>query len=434
MSFFNTNILFSLSELLQKREIGKKINSIENEYKNPYKQRKISNNKKLIKIIDYAINNIPYYKDVSKKIRFDINKFKKDINYLNDFPFLTKNIIREQHTRLLDSNYDSRKFYIAKTGGSTGPSCNIYYDDFAKDYSSAITLYCRKKITNAFLPHHLHISSNLTSLSSYKDFYNFAKDEIKHFVLNRSDFKYKDLSDNSLNILYKYLSKKKFMLVHSHPSIMYALANYIKKNRLPLKNNFRFYESSGEVLEDYMIDEIKKTFNCEIYNRYGLAEFGIVAYQGCNQNFDKLDILDTEVFPESFDSELIFTSLRNYMMPLIRYKTGDLGTIKEDPNKGFQISNLKGRTHDIFLVNDEVYFTGYIMDILDHKVGNVKEFQINLKQSPPHLNIVLEDNVNKDSHKILIKEFFNDDFEIFFCELDDLLRIGDQNKFRHLVS
>ena len=434
MNIFLSNLIFSLSEILKSRKINHKIRYLDDYYKLSYQVRKIQNKKNLINIIDFAINNVPYYIDVSKKINFDIRKFKKDIRYLDDFPFLTKNIIREQHTRLLAKNHKKIKKMVSKTGGSTGPSCNIYYDNSARDFSSAVTFFCRGKVTNSFLPSNLHISSNLAPTDNFIEKNKEFTEKLKNFVLNRHDFKYKSLNDSTYYNLYSLLLKYKFKIIHSHPSIMYAFINYLKKNELSIKNNFDLFEPSGEVLESYMQKKITRNTNCQIKNRYGLAEFGIVAYQLYDSAFDKLFLLDSEVYPENIDQEIVFSGLRNYLMPLIRYKTGDLGTLKENKQKGFYLSKLKGRVHDIFSVGAKIYFTGYIMDILDHKIGNIKEFQIDLRKSKAQLKIIPEPEVNINDQREKIKHYFKNDFNVVYCDFSDLIRVGNQNKFRHLIT
>jgi len=59
---------------------------------------------KLIKILDYGYNNVPYYKELFDKNDINPNK----INDYNDFlkiPILTKELARENQSKLISKNY-----------------------------------------------------------------------------------------------------------------------------------------------------------------------------------------------------------------------------------------------------------------------------------------------------------------------------------------
>jgi phenylacetate-CoA ligase len=60
---------------------------------------------------------------------------------LEDLPYLTKEIIREQGERMLSHPLAGVRHHSCKTGGSTGLSCVIYYNQSGADYAAAATIY-----------------------------------------------------------------------------------------------------------------------------------------------------------------------------------------------------------------------------------------------------------------------------------------------------
>jgi phenylacetate-CoA ligase len=116
-----------------------------------------------------------------------------------------------------------------------------------------------------------------------------------------------------------------------------------------------------------------------VVDRFGNAEFGIVAYERLREPEHKLLVYDAIVWPEtrsheSGHQELVLTSLRNDAMPLIRYRSGDLGELLTTA-EGFYIRNIVGRVHDLVRIGQVHYPTHYIQDLLD-RIGGVDEFQL----------------------------------------------------------
>ena len=108
-------------------------------------------------------------------------------------------------------------------------------------------------------------------------------------------------------------------------------------------------EPSGETCPQYIRDLLVETFGARVHDRYGLAEFGVVAYQ-LDSRDRKLRVCNADFFVEArkFDegmNELTITGFANRLMPLIRYRTGDLtnGIVEEE---GLFIDGVQGRVHD----------------------------------------------------------------------------------------
>jgi phenylacetate-CoA ligase len=120
-------------------------------------------------------------------------------------------------------------------------------------------------------------------------------------------------------------------------------------------------------------------------------------------------------------------------MPLIRYTTGDLARVRET-DRGFVLTDVVGRIHDVVPINGVAHPTHHIQDMLDHRVGGIQEFQIDLRTSPPTLRIVLEPHANADETTAKLRHFWQDAFTIAYVGHDDFVRVGSRAKFRHVVT
>lgn len=426
-------VAYPVAEFAENRAISSKVRELRGYYKQSLEYRKKVAHYRLFETLQFAGHAIPYYKELFKVTGFDPNKVNDDIRYLDDLPFLTKDIIREQGDRLLSSSLQGVKHHLRKTGGSTGVSANIYYDQIGLDYSAAITKYSRERIGHLAHDKELHFAARFAKPEKKR---LPTKEGVKEFALVRSNVFFDRLDDVGLKEIWTQLLERRPKLVHCHPSTLYALSIFVEKNNLNQESVFQIFESSGELLQSYMRYKIEKVFGCEIINRYGLAEFGVIAYEldGASAG---MKILESEGWPESRDvdggREFVFTGFHNRLMPLIRYATGDMGEVVEGDD-GFSLENITGRIHDCVTINGVLYPTHNIMDVMDHIVGGVQEFQIENKGGKPLIKIIPDVNVEGQALVNKIKAHWNNGVDVEVCSRQDFIFVGRHAKFRHLVD
>jgi len=427
-------LLYPASQVFQKRKISQKVRNLNNDYKVDYETRKNKNLESLISILEFSKNNVPYYRDLFESIRFTPAILREDFSHFYSIPYLTKDILIEQGGRMLREDGSGFRSYVFKTGGSTGKSVLIYYDQEALDWSSAMTIYARERIGHKNWKTEVHFASRFPEKFPLKD---RLKEHAKCFIMNRDNIFFDSLDDGSLGSIWMQLKRLRPNMVHAHPSTIYALALWAKKNDIS-KKIFNVFESSGELLDAKKRAVISDVLQCKVVDRYGLAEFGVVAYQ-LDDNED-LQVFDSFVYPEAkvFDSEvqtpeLVFTGLSNYFMPLIRYRTGDRGEVVES-QQGMFISNIAGRIHDLVVINNVQYPTHYVQDVLD-RIGGVQEFQIiNSDNSKMKLSLVPEAAANHEEIIKKVKNYWGDAFDVVFVDYADLVTVGWRDKFRYVVN
>ena len=434
VGFLSENLFYPLAQKLEHRDISSKIKYLEDYYALDFKHRERLVHKELIDVLSYAKQYVPYYRDLFKTISFDIEAVRRDIDYFKDFPILTKSIINEHRDRLISECYqEGCRRWDCKTGGSTGVSAHIYYDVNAADWSSAVTLFCRRSVGASLSKHVTHFACKFNSEQENSW---FTRGDLQCVVMNRSNIFFSSLTEEDLFRMYSLLKLRRPYLIHEHPSTIFTLADFIEKKGLIGNGLFKIFESSGELLEDYQRFKIENIFKCKIVNRYGLAEFGVIGYE--RQNNDML-LLDSEGYGESIDigstPHLVFTGFHNRYMPLIRYETGDLAEVIKEAD-GYKLTSLTGRIHDVIEINGVKYATHTIMDIFDHQIKGIKEFQILHYKNSGAINFNICPESFDDSNRIisLIKVRWGDNVTVSIVPLEGFVRVGHRNKFRHLVE
>jgi phenylacetate-CoA ligase len=413
----------SKRDILNKVVELKKFNSQTDQEKDKIQKQMLFN------ILEYCEAEIPYYKEIFKQTSFDPKKILNDQKHILDLPILTKDIVRE---RL----HDIRRItaiHPRKTGGSTGQSVHFFYDNEGLDWTAAINILAYENAGKKRHHTDCHIGAEI-GLAHAK-----VKDKIIHKLKlmsqNRIPLLITSFADSAISENLSTLSKIQPYLLQGHPSTAYALASYIEKTNSPFKKICTIFEPSGEMLTPQMVKKIETNLGCRVVNRYGNAEFGVIAHSSLEGNFETLDVFNRCFYIEDADSSRIIVSgLTNYGMPLLRYDTGDIGTVKNTLGKT-EITNIQGRVHDKIKLGNDEFPTHYIMDYLDHKIGGIRQFQIILKDHlKPVINIVAESSDDHARITSLIEKRWPNAFFIEFILFDGLLQVGWRQKFRHVID
>ena len=432
---FNSYILYPLAERLQGRRIRTKLKQLRSTSALPLDQRLQRQRQLLARIVQVAGNDVPYYRDLFRRIGFDPSKLDRDFAYLKDLPYLTKDIIREHGRRLLNPEFPEESLHRRMTSGSTGSSLAVYYSQDALDFTAAVNLFALELAGKKRHFSEVHLASRFPERFPLRD---RLKERIKCAALNRTVIFIDSLNEADLELIWHKLRRTGPYLLQGHPSTMHALALHIKRRGHSTDRVLRVFESTGEVLTDNNRQTIETTFNCRVVNRYGNAEFGVVAYETLNDPQHRLKVLDQVTHPETATTadgsqELALTGLFNTAMPLIRYRTSDLADIIRD-ERGIYLTNLQGRVHDLLKLGTKTYPTHYIQDVLE-RVGSIEQFQIEHRTDrQPLLRLVLSQPQNAPQVTQKIHAFWPEVFEIKYVTYSDLKRSGRQGKFRYLVK
>jgi phenylacetate-CoA ligase len=184
--------------------------------------------------------------------------------------------------------------------------------------------------------------------------------------------------------------------------------------------------TSGEILTSEMRNVIKKCFKAPVYDHYSASEFDYIAWQ-CKEK-DLYHINIDAVILESIPSEnlsgygeAVITNLFNYLMPLIRYKVGDIVKLKDENysckcKRGLPLmERIGGRTSKVIRLNSGKTFVPYeVIDSLA-SIKELKKFRIIYKgQNRFLLKAKIDNNLNLVSNRVKehLKRLFKENIEI----------------------
>ena len=116
-----------------------------------------------------------------------------------------------------------------------------------------------------------------------------------------------------------------------------TFANYCRENKVN-GDLVKLIITSAETLFPHQRELFEEQFGAEVFNRYGCREVSNIAqecaaHRGLHVNLDRVfvEIVDEEGNPvdEGDHGLVVSTSLQNFGMPLIRYKTSDISAIRQ---------------------------------------------------------------------------------------------------------
>lgn len=284
----------------------------------------------------YACAYVPFYRDsIGEKTILSSPNF-------DEFPIIDKYTVAQQPSAFISDEVNKDLLIEEYTSGSSGKPMKFYKTKGEMMRLESLLYRRRKKI-----------DSSIGRITMIKFYAELEADDGKHSqkILLRNNALYLSmlyLDDDSFSEYYdailKYADKGWLVGV---PSVIYKFALYLNNSGKDT-SMIRYIELTGEMVFNFQRAEIQKAFSCPVRNHYGLREFWEIAFE-CECG--RLHILDEHVFVETLDGEFIVSTLDQRTMPLIRYRTGDRGTIEHSDcpcgSESDIIVTSGGRTSDL---------------------------------------------------------------------------------------
>lgn len=404
---------------------------------------------KLRRLVDYVAEHIPFYREFLKREGLGADGLG-GIEDVKKFPLLSKKFLQDNYERFLPFGRNKDTFEVRTTGGSTGTPLKVYADE---------DFYARDK---ANTEHYMEVFGldifNHRSIRLYGD-------KIDGKLLEQDIYWYV-VEDRKLVMscyhINKYTAKAyvdkinefKPRYIHTRPSSILTLANYLHSERYSLKDPVEYIFCDGEYITDGQREKVERIFGGRLVNIYGHTEGCAVGHPCSFSNelhfmpqvgiVELLDKDGREVTKEGESGEMVVTGFNNLVFPLIRYRTGDiavLGNQKCKCGRNYKIlKSVEGRIQD-YVVDAEdnlVPLAPAVFNYDDMDWAGIREFKvIQDRKGALSFKILPEEELKSDPDsfgayfKRKMEEIFGSKFDIQVEFVDELnkTRIG---KYRYL--
>lgn len=397
---------------------------------------------KLKKILEDAYYNVPYYRNLLKKVQI-VPEEIRGIDELRRLPLLTKNDIRSNFNELITKkkNYFKRKM---NTGGSTGNPL-IFYVDRPRIISD-IALRIRSR-------RWWGIDIGDKELAFWGSPIEYTKQDnlknIRDYFLNTKLLSAFNMTEQTMKKYANYIVKYRPKHIFGYPSSIALFAKYCHSLNIPLESlNVKTIFVTAEVLQPNQRTFIEKAFNCQIANGYGGRDGGFIAHECPYGNMHISEDIIVEIIKDNGklaksgeQGEIVITHLENYGMPLIRYRMGDLAISTDRVCKCGRnlpiIDSIEGRSTDLIITkNKKVIHALALIYPIREQIG-IKQFKI-FQKSTELFNIYLEigNDFNENCIDYIRNKYYKilgDGVQLNF-EIVDNIPIDTTKKFRSVES
>jgi phenylacetate-CoA ligase len=193
------------------------------------------------------------------------------------------------------------------------------------------------------------------------------------------------------------------------PSYALTLADYLEENKISLDEiSLKYGFFGAEPWTENMRREIETRLNLKAYDIYGLSEVigpGVAAECECqnglhvNEDHFYLEIIDPETLkplPDGTEGEIVFTCLTKEALPLVRYRTRDVGMklpgTCDCGRTTVRMVKPAGRTDDMLIIRGVNVFPSQIESVL-----------VDLEGIAPFYQMIVERDGSLDQLTVLVE-------------------------------
>jgi phenylacetate-CoA ligase len=192
------------------------------------------------------------------------------------------------------------------------------------------------------------------------------------------------------------------------PSYSLVIAQALRDAGIePEDNTLELGLFGGEPWTEGLRTQIDRALGINAINFYGLSEMCgpgvatecLTARDGLHVQEDHflievIDPVDGSRLPPGTDGELVFTTLTKEALPLIRYRTGDLGAVTVEPcacgRTTARLIRLSGRRDDMMIIRGVNLYPSAVEQILMSADGVAPHWRLILERPGPMDELTLE--------------------------------------------
>lgn len=339
----------------------------------------------------WAQQKIPFYQKLvplkasSANDLFQVEK----LTDIEEWPILDKEIIRSVGTNMYLPEHRQYGSFINTSGGSTGQPLRILQDKQYSQYAAGQWAFIKAIRTGNPFSHAARLWGATRDLYGSR---NTWKGRLVNLVDNSISFNAARLTPADIHTFIQYINRYKPSVIVAYAQAAYEVARFAQQEGITISPQQAIHTGAGQLLP-FMRIAIEEVFQAPVYNHYGAREVGAIATE-C-QAHDGLHILNGVVHVEVVDEagkaclpgqegDVLITTLRNQVMPLIRYRIGDRAVAGNDEicSCGIitpRLTRIAGRTVNNFKLEKGGFVSGEYLTLTFNHVPGVVSFQIRQK-------------------------------------------------------
>jgi len=356
---------------------------------------------KLRELVKHCYHTVPYYTKLFQQYGINDTSIKR-MEDLKQIPILDKQTVKNHPNDFISTVVKKNKIKLHKTSGTTGSPLTFHTtweeeaDQWALWWRYRENLGIRRDMLCGQFGGKIVVPQGQKKPPFWR--YNSPCHQIYFSPIH--------INQNTWKDYFECIKCHGIRWIHGYPSIISLLANYMLENHARL--NLDFVTTGAENLYPTQAEAIKEAFlggANRLYQHYGLTEGTANISQNRNHEFivdEDFSIVEMEPLANDVSlKKIIGTPLKYYVMPLLRYDTGDLASVYLENGKE-KIRSLDGRSSDLLLLDNGERISGAFFNLALKGIDGIRECQIVRTKQGVRLDIVKNKTYSpKDEQKLL---------------------------------
>jgi phenylacetate-CoA ligase len=336
---------------------------------------------RLKRLLRHAAEHVPYYREAFADLGFVPDELRA-IEELARLPMLTKPAIRANLDRLKSER--AGKLTRFNTGGSSGEPLIFFLGNERVSHDVAAKWRATRWWGVDIGDPEIVVWGSPIEVGA-QDRLRGLRDSVLRTELLPAFEK----SDVNLDRFVARIRDRRPRMLFGYPSALAHIARRARDKRIPMDDlGIRVAFVTAERLYDDQQRDIQTIFGCRVANGYGGRDAGFIAHEcpdgGMHITAEDVivEIVDEEgrtVAPGE-TGEIVITHLATTDFPFIRYRTGDVGTLRASRcacRRGLPtLAELQGRTTDFVIAADGTLMHGLALIYVLRGMPGIAAFKI----------------------------------------------------------
>lgn len=295
--------------------------------------------KRLREVMRHAGQTSPYYAEVFQRIGFGADA-DFDFGDFAKLPPLERGVLVKSGDALIANDIARTRLRRDASGGSTGDPVTVWIGPEEMGWH----LSSHRFFLNAL---GVHPGSRVAFFWGHNldpGYRPSLADKAAFYARNERWFDCFRLSNEVLLAYHREMQQFQPDCIVAYAGAIATLAMFLKECEIAPRYPRRCILTGAEKLYPNQREVVEQVFGCPVFERYGSRDAGVMGYQLPSfrpQDFI-VDWCNVLLEPETAgnESEILITKLHADGMPMIRYRTGDVGLFPEGSKPGYPALRL----------------------------------------------------------------------------------------------
>ena len=326
--------------------------------------------------LEFAYREVPYY-----RVLFDAVGIRPSQIYsLRDFaaiPYLDKEIIRRHGTEMQPRTKIPGTQRMS-TGGSTGSPVAVYVDRSRAAFTDAVRMRAQRWFG---------VDSGMREIALWGSPIELGRQgvvrDLRDRLINSKFLAAFNMSQEKMAEYASFIQSYRPVMMYGYASAFYLLAEYLKNKNWRSPAELKVIFATAEPLYDFQRRVIEEVFHCPVAMEYGARDAGLMANE-CPRGGMHIPAEGMLIEIDSPDAtglgEIVATNLYSNAMPIIRYRTGDMGRLIDGRcacGRGLpRLAAVEGRRTDFLLTPSNRLLHALAVIYPLRESASIRQFQV----------------------------------------------------------